>query len=403
VQRSASMRYSDADHQVSTFRSAPITLDVGRVVLTPPKQTPLLMPPEPFVITSLRLEVVRASDGSSVPLAEVYNHHVVFYAGDGKIGADVCGGAHLDMLDGLWATGAEARNTVTEFPEGLALPGTGPWLTNIHLIRSENVPSVKRCIECACPTAYGGTEDCCQHKSICPGFPDGESARNASDIKQYALQYTVGWSADASKYELLRYLTLDATGCQLEFQVPVQCPWMYRHDTMTGQVPGSKGLRGSGRDLPSDFAASVRPVRPECTASVSYDYDLPGDGEGHLVFSKGHVHIGGLNLTVHVLKAATPDKPQLLCGMEARYGHADPGTANYTGDERGYVVGVSTCVFEEPSKRPLLEKGDRIRVTAMYRTDLWFNGVMGLADMAIVPQVNTRKQLQRRRQEDNLV
>ena len=27
------------------------------------------------------------------------------------------------MLDGLWATGAEARHTVTEFPEGVALTG----------------------------------------------------------------------------------------------------------------------------------------------------------------------------------------------------------------------------------------------------------------------------------------
>merc|ERR1712070_540289 len=198
VQTAASPRGVDLKHQFTTFRSAPIVLDVGRVVLTAPKQTLLQMPREPFVLTSIQVQVVRAEDGQPVPLTEVYNHHVVFYADAGKVGADICGGAHLDMIDGLWGAGAEARGTVTEFPPGYALPGKGPWFANIHLIRSENVPNVKHCIECFCDTE-GGSEDCCRHMSICPGFPEGLSKRNISDAKAYALEYKIGWSSEVDQ------------------------------------------------------------------------------------------------------------------------------------------------------------------------------------------------------------
>lgn len=387
VHRVSSPRGTDSKHQLTTFRSAPIRLDVGRVVLTAPKQTPLQMPEGPFVLTSIQVQVVRAHSGEPVPLTEVYNHHVVLYADGGKLGADLCGGAHLDMIDGLWGAGAEARGTITEFPPGYALPGQGPWYGNIHLIRSEGVPKVKHCIECACDTG-GGSEDCCRHMSICPGFPDGSSKRNSSDIKEYALEYKIGWSPAVERYQILRYMTLDATGCQLEFQVPSQCPWMWNHDGLNGQVPGSVGLRGSGRELPSDFAVSVRPPTPACTASVSWEYELPKGGAGKLVFSKGHVHVGGLNVSAFVIRANRTDAspPELLCACNAHYGQTYPGQPGFVGNELGYVVGVSTCSFETPEEQPVLRDGDRIRVVATYRTDLWFNGVMGLIDLAIVPE-----------------
>lgn len=383
VQHLTSPRSADPKHQITTFRSAPIRLDIGRVVLTAPKQTPLQMPEGNFALTSIQVQVVRAHSGEPVPLTEVYNHHVVLYADGGRLGADVCGGAHLDMIDGLWGAGAEARGTITEFPHGYALPGKGPWYGNIHLIRSDGVPQVKHCIECACDTG-GGSEDCCRHMSLCPGFPAGVSKRNNSDFKEYALEYKIGWSPNVERYQMLRYMTLDATGCQLEFQVPSQCPWMWNHDNMNGQVPGSLGLRGSGRELPSDFAVSVRPPSPDCTASMSWEYDLPRGGAGKLVFTKGHVHVGGLNISAYVIRANTTTT-ELLCACKAHYGQTYLGQPGFVGDELGYVVGVSTCSFETVKEQPVLQDGDRIRVVAIYRTDLWFNGVMGLIDLAIVP------------------
>lgn len=390
VNRISAERGLDSNHQVTTFRSGPISLDIGRVVLTAPKQTPMMMPPEPFVLTSIKLQVVRASNGEPVPLTEVYNHHVAVYADGGKLGADICGGAHLDMIDALWAVGAEARGTVTEFPAGYGLPGKGPWYANIHFIRSEGVPQVKRCIECTCDTG-GGSEDCCRHMSICPGFTDGTS-RNSSDFKEYALGYAVGWSADVGKYLQLRYMTLDATGCQLEFQVPAQCPWMWNHETLHGQFPGAVGLRGSGRQLPSDFAVAVRPPAPGCTASVSWDYALPPGASGRLVFTKAHLHVGGLSVSAYVMRNAenrsdewTAEPGELLCLCKARYGHSAPGSAGHVGDELGYVVAVSSCQFADTHKQPILRSGDRTRVEVTYRTDLWFNGVMGLFDFAILP------------------
>jgi hypothetical protein len=385
VLHSTSPRGADLKHQVTTYRSAPIRLDVGRVVLTAPKQTPLRMPPGPFALTSIQVQVVRASDGQPVPLTEVYNHHVVFYADGGKLGADLCGGAHLDMIDGLWGAGAEARGTITEFPLGYAILAKGPWFGNIHLIRSEGVPHVKKCIECACDDE-GGSEDCCRHLSICPGFSRGHTDRNSTDFKEYALEYKIGWSEHVESYQHLRYMTLDATGCQLEFQIPSQCPWMWNHDTFYGPVKGSIGLRGSGRDLPSDFAVAVQPPTPGCTASVSWEYSLPPGAAGRIVFSKGHVHVGGLNVSAFVIRASqNKTASELLCSCNARYGQTHAGQSGFVGDELGYVVGMSTCSFESIEKQPVLRSGDRIQVKATYRTDLWFNGVMGLIDLAIVP------------------
>jgi len=379
----------DVDHRTTSYLSPPIRLDPGRVVLTPPKQTPLQMPPQPFVMTSLQLEVVRYPGGKRVPLTEVYNHHIVFYGDGGRAAADVCGGAHLDMLDGLIGVGAEARGTITELPEGYAFGGQGPWFANIHLIRSEGVPDVKSCIECAC-RGHGGSEDCCPHLSVCPGFPDGPSMRNASDIKDYALRYVVGWSPATEKYTIARYKTFDVTGCQLEFQVPAQCSWMWRHDNSRGgRLPGAVGLRGSGRDFPSDFETSVRPPSPRCVERLSWDYELPDGAEGEVLFSKGHVHIGGLNISAHILRREG-GTPELVCCSSALYGSSDAPAAHEpppAGDERGYVVGMSTCLFTNATKRPRVRKGDRIRVEVAYRTDLWFNGVMGLLDLAFAPPI----------------
>jgi len=385
AEEQASPTALDDKHRTTSYISPPIRLDPGRVVLTPPKQTPLQMPSQPFVLTSVRWEVVRHPTGEPVPLTEVYNHHVVLYGGGGRLAADVCGGAHLDMIDGFLGIGAEARGTMTELPEGFAFPGQGPWLANIHLIRSEGVPDVKSCIECACHR-HGGSEDCCPHLSVCPGFPDGPSTRNASDVKDYALKYVVGWSPAAEKYTMAQYKTFDATGCQLEFHVPARCPWMWRHDNLQGgRLPGAVGLRGSGRDLPSDFEVAVRPPSPRCVERLSWDYDLPDGAEGEVLFSKGHIHAGGLNISAYVLRRGG-GAPELLCCSSARYGGSDAPAAHAqppAGDERGYVVGMSTCLFANNTRRPRLRKGDKIRVEVAYRTDLWFNGVMGLMDLAL--------------------
>lgn len=387
VSESSDQRGTDVQHKRTTFRSSAFQLDPGRVLLTHPNTTHLLMPPEPFVITSLHLEVVRASDGQSVPLTEVYNHHVALYAAGGKVGADiVCGGAWVDMMDSIFAIGAEARGTKVEFPDNHGFAGAGPWLANIHLIRSEGVPDVKRCIECACPTG-GGSEDCCKHLTICPGFPLGEKDRNASDIKGYSLQYTVGWSPSIEQYRLLKYMTLDATGCQLEFHVPARCPWMWRNNNEHGgRVSGGIGLRGSGRDLPSDFVTAIRPPQPGCVEHVSWDYELPANAEGELVYNKGHIHTGGLNISAYLLRPGE-QHPRHLCTSTARYGTAENFPVAVAGNELGYVVGMSTCSFAV-GQRPLLRAGDRVRVEAFYRTDLWFNGVMGLMDFALAPFQN---------------
>merc|ERR1712217_127287 len=151
------------------------------------------------------------------------------------------------------------------------------------------------------------------------------------------------------------------------------------------------GLRGSGRDLPSDFVVAVRPPTQRCTASVSWEYALPPGASGRVVFSKGHVHVGGLNVSAYVIRASGANTSsmtsasELLCACQAHYGQKYPGEEGFVGNELGYVVGMSACSFSTMEEQPVLRNGDRIRVEATYRTDLWFNGVMGLLDLAIVP------------------
>jgi len=129
-----------------TYMSSAIQLDPGRVVLTPPSKTPIPMPPQPFLLRGLHVEVVYPN-GQPVPLTEVYLHHIAFY--DGVTSADLCGGASLEGKDALWSVGAESRHTSTFFPDGYGYPVLGnssdfptQWSANIHIIRTKGVPHV---------------------------------------------------------------------------------------------------------------------------------------------------------------------------------------------------------------------------------------------------------------------
>mmetsp|Transcript_27131 Transcript_27131/g.64316 ORF Transcript_27131/g.64316 Transcript_27131/m.64316 type:complete len:457 (-) Transcript_27131:99-1469(-) len=388
-----------------TYMSSAIQLDPGRVVLTPPSKTPIPMPPQPFLLRGLHVEVVYPN-GQPVPLTEVYLHHIAFY--DGVTSADLCGGASLEGKDALWSVGAESRHTSTFFPDGYGYPVLGnssdfptQWSANIHIIRTKGVPHVKHCIECHCGGAGGGSEDCCPHGSLCGGMPAGAATPGARE--PYHVQYTVWYDelpgpGGGPGPVPLRYHTLDAAACQLEWNIPARCPWRFRH---AGTVPGSTqlrgaGLRGSGRYFPFDFlAGALGPSRGpgRCVSPMRWSLTWPYDGR--VVFAKGHLHTGGIDLSLYRATAAGGE--ELLCRTAARYGSGWGGNRTGAegesprepadqpaGNELGYVVGVDSC--RGSLRRGLvLRAGDRLTVEARYHSAPWYEGVMGLLDIAVAP------------------
>lgn len=234
------------------------------------------------------------------------------------------------------------------------------------------------------------------------GQPSGavESAARA-----YHVQYTVWYdplrsAAGPGSQRLaqrhLRYHTLDASACQLEWNIPAACPWRFKH---AGLVPGSgqlphRSLRGSGRYYPFDFLMDPLQKLPSTCISVM-SWHLTWQYDGEVVFGKGHLHIGGIDLTLY--RETEEDHRELLCRTTAGYGSGWPNelreetpTAGRqpwdqpAGNEEGYVVEVSTCQEAFP-----LRRGDRLVVEARYRAAPWFEGVMGLLDLAVAPVDNT--------------
>ena len=57
-----------------------------------------------------------------------------------------------------------------------------------------------------------------------------------------------------------------------------------------------------------------------------------------LVYAVGHLHVGGLSLDLY-----DDETGELICHSEPTY-----GTSAAAGDEEGYLVGMSECVFDPP-------------------------------------------------------
>lgn len=370
----------------STFRSTKISLDAGRVILSDPAATPLAMPEGEWWLRGLEVEVVNAS-GHGVPLTEVYLHHIAVYY-EGSTGADVCGGANLDSRDSLWDVGAESRGTRTFFPDGFGyrITANQTWSANIHLIRTDGVSNVKRCIECSVPEG-GGSEDHCGDGVICPG---GSVDLNVS-AADYFVQYTVYYDGVGTDNQAVSYHTLDAAACQLEFNVPALCPWSFAH---AGTTVGStqlvgRGLTGSGRLFPFDFLLDpVGDLPPHCIATRKWNMTWSWE-DARLVFGKGHLHIGALDMSLYRIRGGT--LKTRLCRVVPQYGTQNTWPSPpKPGHEAGYVVGISNC-DQAFRYQPSLLTGDVLLVEARYRAQPWYDGVMALFDIAVAPASTARR------------
>eukprot|EP00005_Dracoamoeba_jomungandri_P000086 CAMPEP_0174251646 /NCGR_PEP_ID=MMETSP0439-20130205/1393_1 /TAXON_ID=0 /ORGANISM="Stereomyxa ramosa, Strain Chinc5" /LENGTH=567 /DNA_ID=CAMNT_0015332007 /DNA_START=11 /DNA_END=1714 /DNA_ORIENTATION=- len=332
-----------ADIQYKTFRSPGVKLRSGQVANTPGNFGPLDWINEPIAIKHFSAKAVDA-DGNDVPLSELYVHHWLIYNNNEETqNKGLC-----VNLPNIWGIGAELVHTQYDYPDPYAIvtEGNEVWTTNLHFIRTTNVPDVQMCIECHCadanlPTEPHGSIDCCPDRSMCWGMENS----TIEDSKEYFLQYTIGYVPITDDIIPLTVYSMDATAtvtydCQIEHQIPALKP------------------------------NEVSVLESFSTAPVDWG----------IVFFEVHQHIGGLNYTAEHYR----DGKNLgtICSVSPTYGS---GGLYNPGNETGYVVGIPTCIFPKPYE---VKAGDQLKFTSVYgpRTIAgghpWHEGVMSLVFIA---------------------
>lgn len=343
-----------------TFLSPPILLRPGDVADKFYYDIPF--PRGHLALKSFNGEVVDER-GAPVPLHETYLHHWVvqpYYALVSAEGgsrprtiparnAGVCSGHTLGQYYGL---GSETRRTATWVPDPYGIeigdPAAAPategyeqrWLLNVHAIDTRGAADrTMACTECRCDV-YNVTADWRGH-AIEPGYAGGlrccydgtrcGAAAAEGAARTVFLRYTVMWR-DWSPAAVLpvRIYIFDVAGCGVEYDVEEQC---------------SGGAGG------------------ECVHVKTATQALPRGGD--VVFGVAHQHAGGAGASLHDADG------RLLCESAATY-----GGGREAGDEKGYIVGMSTC-YPRPGAVTVRD-GEPLTVVSRYSSDRRHTGVMGL-------------------------
>jgi len=227
-------------------------------------------------------------------------------------------------------------------------------LINSHAIDTRDVADRIGCAECRCdlynittdgdgkPLSpdYGGGLQCC---------PDGSQCKlkkgSVGPKRKLYLKYTVTWVEWDSSVVPVRVYVIDVTDklniskgispkhtCQIEYDVK---PWSKGH------------VNGSGKYL------DVRRTK------------LPIPTGGYVIYGAGHLHIGGIGSTLY-----GQDK-RVICSSLPRY-----GTGNKVGNEKGYIVGMSTC-YPQPGSVKITDD-ETLTLEIRYNNKKGHTGVMGL-------------------------
>lgn len=330
---------ADGSH-LATFYSSLRSLKPGEVVFTNPESTVMPMPKGDIAIASVEADVVDEHH-NPVPLDEVYLHHWILldksHPNDG-----VCDG----YLKYIFGVGAETRLTPYDFPKyggntyGWFTNDKQRWTANLHVLRTVNIDpeqgGLKGCIECHGPNRWckgEGGFDCCPDRSSCPTTPDPGPA------KQYYFRYKVTYieqSAPNVKQGANYILDVSHPKCNIEYNIK---------------------------------------ANPTGLDTAIVNVALPKDTRFFQMW--GHIHIAGYNISLY--HGDSVDAP-LICTSIPTYGTVE----SKVGNEKGYVVAMSKCVFREPK---IIKKGEIVTLEATYNVGSedprtwntgYHDGVMGL-------------------------
>ena len=304
-------------------------------MFTDPNSTILEFPPGKIAITGFRAEVVD-TNGVSVPLSEVYDHHWLVFNGPTKGNAGVCFGWRRQFsyrpLSYLF-DGGDPSPVIFPAGYGVMADGSEVWGANIHLLRTVHLVDTKNCIECGwadgkCDKTQSGRFACCYDGSYC-----ATNVNATQSIKNYFLQYTVTYvdlveeekelartGGTAAATNGLDIFVLDASNCKIEYNIPV--------GTAGGKNPY------------------------ESITTFSWTSLFVGD----LMWGVGHQHIGALNISLLIDGVN-------VCTSVPRYG----SELGKVGNEKGYVVEIPSCKFGTHGIH--VKKGQKITVTSHYNTN----------------------------------
>ena len=296
------------------------------ILLVNPYPDPSVTPE--VILTSISTDLVD-SNNASVPLSEVYLHHVF---GDVRF---------------VSAEGAEFRHSPVRTP----LPE--PWTTivntsltaiddsryvNFHVIRTTGVDpqnDLKDCLECKC---NDGSDPPTGSVRCCYKCPTNSTAPSQSYRLQINTTYIIPPPNDTTIIEQARQyavtpVVLDVHG-GLEYST---------------QATGDGSLSAFSRSYKLDFF---------CPQTQNFT----------VLRCWAHQHIGAVGVTI--VDKATNDT---ICSSEPLYGN---GSLTDVGNEEGYLVGMGdTAHVDAPY---VIQPGQEVVLTATYKGDRPYLGVMSL-------------------------
>ncbi|KAL2341555.1 hypothetical protein Fmac_009495 [Flemingia macrophylla] len=325
-------------------------------------------------IKSFNAEVVDES-GKSVPLYETYLHHWVVEkyiqpknvsqknSTEKIVTVRNSGFCQDDVLVMYYGLGSETRRTATDVPDPFGVEIGNPseipygyvekWLINVHAIDTRGVEDRFGCIECRCEL-YNVTKDE-DGKPLSPNYigglnccPDNSQCRLKKGFKgpkrSLYLKYTVKWVNWDDK-----------------FVVPLK---VYIID-VTDVLNKSKGM-SPVHNCKVEY--DVEPCSKGYISSTCIDVrrtSFPMKTGGYVIYGVGHQHVGGIGSTLYGQDGRD------ICSSIAKYGN---GTE--AGNEKGYVVGMSTC-YPKPGTVKIAD-GETITLEVKYNNSELHTGVMGL-------------------------
>lgn len=316
-------------------RSPPINMAPGDNIypdILLPNPYPAPSEAEEVILQTVSSEIVDAT-GASVPLSEVYLHHIF---GDTRF---------------IPGEGAEVRQSPMRVPipapyflavDTAAVAPDDARFANFHVIRTTGVAddAVKACIECWCEgtVPQTGSIGCC---STCP-------TSSTDPAKDYFLDFNV------------TYIIPDNGGSKIE-----DTPDMKRAISVALDIHG--GVEYSITPVPTSVEASLNiPLTSTFNRTYALDFFCPQKENFTIVKCWGHQHIGAKCVSMY--DTATGYE---ICRSCPTYGSV-PGLP---GDEEGYVVGMSATVLDPPY---VIQPGQEVTLTATYDADQPYAGVMSL-------------------------
>ncbi|XP_047314004.1 uncharacterized protein LOC124917688 [Impatiens glandulifera] len=318
-------------------------------------------------------------EGNPVPLHETYLHHWLVARYYQRKGVDIKlgfqgsdfvlvknSGLCQNTLSQYYGLGSETRKTPTDVPDPYGVEVGNPeeipegyeekWVMNVHAIDTRGAEDGFGCAECRCDL-YNVTIDE-YGRAIRPGYVGGllccydemkcRLKNGFRGVKRKLfMKYTVKWvDFDESVIPVKVYL-LDVTDL-----------WKKKMDDPNGE--GTRHLCLVEYDVKS-CANDV--VDGDCTDTKRVSLRMPTGGE--VIYAVAHQHTGGIGSTLF------GEDGRVICSSKPTY-----GKGKAVGDEKGYIVGMSTCYPDPGSVK--ISDGEILVFESNYSSTRRHTGVMGL-------------------------